>query len=383
MTDAPIQTEVQIEMTDRPTPDFVALPYRLHRDAPYWRAPLRMERKAQLGGKNPATKAITANFFVARRGAEPVGRIVAFTNAAHDAAHEPGTAFFGYFETIDDTAVSDALLGAAKDWARGQGRTRLRGPAMWSVNEEVGLLVDGYETPPAVMMPFGQPHQLEAVERNGFEKAVDLYAYLADLSDGAPRGRLVESLRAKAAADPGLTWRTLDTSDFLGDVARARDIFNDAWSGNWGFIPFSEEQFVHMAKNMKPIMFKSGFQIGFIDGEPATFIWMIPDINEAANGLDGRLLPFGWAKFLWRIKGKRVTQGRVPLMGLKRKFQKGRRGVALTTQICSDAFDAGQAQGFKTCELSWILEGNRSMTSICDLVGAERYKTYRMVEAQL
>lgn len=372
-----------ISESDQADADFVALPYALYKGEPHWRAPLRMERKAQLSHKNPASRALTTRFFIARRNGRAIGRIAAFLNAAHDRLHGTDSAFFGYFDCESSAPLADALLKAAKDWARAQGRTQLIGPAMWSVNEEVGLLVDGFDQPPAVMMPYGHPHQLEAIERNGFSKAVDLYAYNADLNDGAPKGKLVEGLRAKAESDPGLTWRTMNTKDFLGDVRMAREIFNDAWSENWGFIPFSEEQFEHMAKEMRPIMFKTGFQIGFIDGEPATFIWMIPDLNEVVKGLDGRLLPFGWAKLLYRIKAKKVSKGRVPLMGLKRKFHKGRRGVALTTKICSDAFDAGQAQGFTQCELSWILEGNRSMSAICELVGADLYKTYRMVEAEL
>ncbi|MEM7730057.1 MAG: hypothetical protein AAF311_12410, partial [Pseudomonadota bacterium] len=359
-----VEGVVTIEASDRASADFLSLPYQIHAGEPNWRAPLRMERRAQVGPSNPAMRFIAPRFLVARRAGQTVGRIAVFINRAHDAVHPAGTAFFGYFDCEDDPQAADALFDAAKAWARERGRVRLRGPAMWSVNEEVGLLVDGFDTPPAILMPYGLPHLTAAVERNGFQKVIDLYAYMADLTDGAPQGGLVDSLRRKAQADSGLTWRPLDTSDFMGDVRLAREIFNDAWSENWGFIPFSEEQFVHMAKEMKPIMFREGFQIGFVDGRPATFIWMIPDVNEAAHGLDGRLLPFGWAKFLWRLKTKRVRGGRVPLMGLRREFQKGRRGVALTTQICSDAFDAGKAQGFDRCELSWILEGNRAMTAI-------------------
>lgn len=377
------KTSFDIIGSDQADSDFLSLPYGLYSGEPMWRAPLRFERRAQLSDKNPTRTAIKARFFVARRAGKAIGRIAAFINTAHDRIHGGSVAFFGYFDCEDDPALSDGLLEAAKDWTRSQGRTHLRGPAMWSVNEEVGLLVEGFDYPPAVMMPYGHPYQVDAITRNGFEKSVDLYAYLADLTDGAPTGRLVEALRAKAETDPGLTWRSMNTRDFMGDVSMAREIFNDAWSDNWGFIPFSEEQFSHMAKEMKPIMFGSGFQIGFVDGEPATFIWMIPDLNDAVKGLNGRLLPFGWAQMLWRLKTKKVTKGRVPLMGLKRKFHKGRRGVALTTKICSDAFDAGQAQGFTQCELSWVLEGNRSMSAICELVGADLYKTYRMVEVEL
>jgi hypothetical protein len=362
---------LDISGSDQADRDFLTLPYTLYAGQPSWRAPLRFERKAQLNDKNPTRATITAKFFVARRDGEAVGRIAAFINTAHDDIHGVGTAFFGYFDCGDDPALADALLEIAKTWAREQGRTYLRGPAMWSVNEEVGLLVDGFNHPPAVMMPYGHPYQVAAIERNGFEKATDLFAYLADLTNGAPDTRLVKALCKKAETDAGLTWRSMNKRDFMGDVKMAYDIFHDAWSDNWGFIPFSEKQFTHMAKEMRPIMFGPGFQIGFIDGEPATFIWMIPDLNEVVKGLNGHLLPFGWAKLLWRI------------MGLKRKFHKGRRGVALTTKICSEAFDAGQAQGFTQCELSWILEDNSSMTGICEMVAAEKYKTYRMVEAIL
>jgi hypothetical protein len=373
----------EISESDQADGDFISLPFTLYEGEMMWRAPLRFERKAQLSAKNLTRTGISARFFVARHDGQAIGRIAAFTNAAHDSVYGGCTAFFGYFDCADDPELADALLNSAKTWARAQGRTHLRGPAMWSVNEEVGLLVEGFDHPPAVMMPYGHPYYVDAITRNGFEKSIDLYAYLADLTDGAPSGRLVEALRQKAENDSGLTWRSMNRRDFMGDVRLARDIFNDAWSGNWGFIPFSEEQFGHMAKEMRPIMFAQGFQIGFVDDEPAAFIWMIPDLNEAFKGLDGRLLPVGWAKLMWRLKAKKVTKGRVPLMGLKRKFHKGRRGVALTTKICSDAFDAGKAQGFTQCELSWILEGNRSMTGICEMVGAEQYKTYRMVEAEL
>lgn len=383
MADAsPDIMSITITGSDKAGTDFLNLPYNLYAGEPNWRAPLRMERKAQLSDKSPGMRAISARFFVAIRNGDIVGRIAAFTNALHDAQHGNDTGFFGYFDAIDDPGVADALMTSAKDWVRSQGRNRLVGPAMMSVNEEVGLLIDGFDHPPAVMMPYGHPHQVASIERNGFRKAVDLYAYCADLSEGAPKTRLVQNLRRFAQKDEGLTWRTLG-SDFIGDAKMALDIFNDAWSENWGFIPFSEELFLHMAKEMKPIMFRDGFQIGFVDGRPATFVWMIPDVNELVHGFDGHLLPFNWAKLLWRLKMKKVTKGRIPLMGLKREFHKGRRGVALTTEICSRAFDAGKAQGIAQCELSWILEGNRSMSGICEMIGADLYKTYRMVEADL
>ena len=359
--------------------DFVALPYRLYRADPAWRAPLRMERRAQVNArKNPAMARIRPVFFEARRAGATVGRIAAFVNAAHDAQYGGSDAFFGYFDCECDNAVEDALLAAAAKWVREEGRTRLIGPGMWSVNEECGVLVDGFEHPPVVMMPHGRPAQMAALERNGFAKVVDLLAYRADISEGAPRRPFMDRLARLAERDAGITWRSMDTRNFRADVALAMDIFNDGWSDNWGFLPFPEAQIEHMAAEMRPIMYRDGFWVAFIDGAPAAFVWMIPDVNEAAHGFDGRLLPFNWTRFLWRLKTGRVTRARIPLMGLRRRFQGTKRGLAAVSGICTEAFNAGQAQGFKECELSWIVESNEGVKSICEMANADPYKTYRI-----
>ena len=370
---------MDIVASDTASAEFVALPYDLYRGEPAWRAPLRMERAAQLSArKNPAMDRITPRFFTATDGGRTVGRIAAFLNHAHDERYGADTAFFGYFDCRDDAAVEDALLEAAAGWAREQGRSRLIGPGMWSVNEECGLLVDGFAHPPAVMMPYGRPHQRVALERHGFSKVVDMLAYRADISEGAPETPFMRRLRATAKRDDGITWRSMKASAFKDEVALAMDIFNDAWSDNWGFLPFPQAQIDHMAAEMKPIMFREGFWVASIDGVPAAFIWMIPDVNEAARGFDGRLLPFNWARFLWRLKRGRVAKSRIPLMGLRREFQNTKRGLAAVAEICAQAFDAGRAQGFTQCELSWILEDNEGVKGICEIAGADPYKTYRI-----
>ena len=365
--------------SDTASRDFVDLPYALYRGEAAWRAPLRMERRAQVdAGKNPAMARITPRFFTAQRDGRTVGRIAAFTNAAHDERYGGDTAFFGYFDCEADAGVEDDLLGAAADWARAQGRSRLIGPGMWSVNEECGVLIDGFAHPPAVMMPHGRPHQMAALERNGFAKVVDMLAYRADISNGSPDSPFMQRLRLIAERDDGISVRAMDAPNFKDEVALAMDIFNDAWSQNWGFLPFPQAQIDHMAAEMKPIMFREGFQVASIDGEPAAFIWMIPDVNEAAHGFDGRLLPFNWARFLWRLKRGGVAKSRIPLMGLRREFQNTKRGLAAVAEICAQAFDAGRAQGFTQCELSWILEDNEGVKGICEIAGADPYKTYRI-----
>ena len=364
--------------------DFVALPYALYEGEPAWRPPLRMERASQIDArKNPAMAGIRPRFFVARRGGEAVGRIAAFLNSAHDERYGDEAGFFGYFDCLDDPAVEDALLEAAKDWVRELGRTRLIGPAMWSVNEECGLLVDGFEHPPAVMMPYGRAHQVAALDRHGFTKVVDLLAYRADLSDGAPETRMVRAMCALAERDEGITWRSMDRANFKQEVALAMDIFNDGWSGNWGFLPFPQAQIDHMAAEMKPIMFDEGFWVAVIDGEPAAFLWMIPDVNEAVRDFSGRLLPFNWAKLLWRLKRKQVTKARIPLMGIRKRYHNTRRGLAAVAKLCQMAFDAGHANGFTQCELSWILEDNEGIKAICEQAGADAYKRYRIFACDL
>jgi len=175
----------------------------------------------------------------------------------------------------------------------------------------------------------------------------------------------------------------MNTKDFMGDVEIIMDIFNDAWSENWGFIPFSDEQISHMAKEIKPIMFKEGLWVGEIKGEAVAYIWMIPDLNSALKGLNGKLLPFGWAKLIYRLKVKGVKQARIPLMGLRKEWHNTRKGLAIVAKLCETVFEAGRKKGFTHCELSWILEDNHGMIRICDQADAKPYKTYRMYEKTL
>jgi len=175
----------------------------------------------------------------------------------------------------------------------------------------------------------------------------------------------------------------VNLKDFKSEVRLSMEVFNDAWSDNWGFIPFSDDQIDHMAKDMKPLIDPDLYLIGEIDGNPEAFITMIPDINMAAHGLNGRLLPFGFAKFLYRLKYKGVHQARIPLMGLRKHWHNKRQGLALIAQLCETVFDNARTKGFTHCELSWILEDNPSMIRICEQASAQKYKTYRMYEKQL
>lgn len=363
---------------------FLILPYNLYRGQDAWRPPLRLERKEQLDPmKNPGARELDRDLFIASIEGQDVGRIASFTNPAYDSQHDAKTAFFGYFDGIDDTRVLSDLLETAQDWAVSKGRSRMVGPAQWGVNEEVGLLVDGFEDPNVLLMSYGRPYYAPVVEAAGFSKAIDMYAFQADLHAGYPRPKMTQMMVDYAKKSKAVSWRTLDPKNFRGDIEQAMAVFNDAWSDNWGYLPFPDDAIQHLAKEMRPLITPERFLIGTIDDEVAAFLCLLPDLNELTLGFDGKLLPFNWAKLAYRLKTNSAKQARIPLMGLKKKFHNTRKGLGLIAALCEESFESARQAGFTHCELSWILEGNDGMISICKQASAEQYKTYRMYEKQI
>jgi len=364
---------------------FLALPHRIYKSDPVWRAPLAFERADHFNpDKNPGA-ALRQNrrLFLAKRGEDIVGRIAAFINPVHQAHYKDNGGFFGFFDCEANPETGRALLEAAETWLKSRNVKKIIGPAQWSVNEECGLLIKGFDSPPVVMMPYGRPDYQMMIEEQGFEKATEMLAYQCDLYAAYPRSKIAQMMERTAERDPDITIRPMRMGAFLEDVSIVMDVFNDAWSQNWGFLPFSDEQIKHMAKEIRPLMFKEGLWIGEIKGKPAAYIWMIPDLNEAIRDLGGKLLPFGWAKLIWRLKIKGVKQARIPLMGLRKEWHNTRKGLAIVAKLCEMAFEAGRQKGFTHCELSWILENNDGMIRICEQAGAKQYKTYRMYEKPL
>ncbi len=363
---------------------FLELPYALYEGEVAWHPPLRFERKAQLSGKtNPDVKTLTRQLFLAKRGKDVVGRIAAFINPAHRDYHKDGAGHFGYFDCEPDFNTGAKLLETAEIWLKSAQCKKMIGPASHSVNEECGLLVDGFEYPPILMMPYGRSDYQPMVEAAGFEKAIDMLAFNADLHGGFPRPKTALTMVNYARKDPSISFRSMDIRNFKDEVALAMRIMNDAWSENWGFIPISDAQINHMAKELKPLIFPEGFRVGMIDGKPVGFVWMIPNLNEAIRDLNGRLLPLGWLKLVSRLKISGVKTARIPLMGITKEFQKTRQGLAVVAALCEDVFAAGREKGFTHCELSWILDTNKSMIRICEQASAVPYKTYRMYEKKL
>lgn len=360
---------------------FVQLPMRLNKTDPAWIAPLLMERLEALTPKtNPFFQHADVQLWLASRDGHDVGRISAQID--HLAPPDPAGAVghFGMIAAEDDPEVFAALFRTAESWLKARGRDIARGPFNLSVNEETGLLVDGYETPPMVMMGHDPRYAATRVEEQGYAKVKDVFAYIVDLdTDFPPKVRE----RVNRPLPVGIRLRQLDFKNYDRDVRDMTEIVNEAWAGNWGFTPITEAETQQLAKSMKPILDPRMVWFAELEGRPVAFGVCLPNVNEAIADLNGRLLPFGWAKLLWRLKVKGVKTARVPLMGLKRAVARDFRAMLIPFLIIDAMAKGARKAGIRDVEMSWILEDNRPMRAIIEAVGSNRYKTYRIYEKRI
>ena len=362
---------------------FLRMPAPLYADDPNYVAPLEFELAARIdAARNPGLKVSPHRLWVAWRDGRPVGRISAISNIAHLERYKDGAGHFGFLEAEDDPAIVDGLIATAAAWLKKQGASKIAGPFNFSTNEECGLLIDGFDTPPYIMMPHGRPYYQAHLERLGFAKAVDMHALeWLPVREFIPEKRL--RFVDKALNKPDVEIRNLKAGDLLGDIKIILDIYHDAWSDNWGFIPFGEEHARHMANELRPIIQEHNVVLCYYKGEPAAFGLVLPNINRAIRDFNGKLLPFNWAKLLYRLKIKGVDQSRMPLMGVRKHLQKKPVGAAFAYKIIDMVNAANIDHGVTHSELSWILEQNDSMLSMLLDMGARIYKTYRIYEKPL
>ena len=361
---------------------FVRLPASLYRDDPSWVAPLMFERLKLLAkNKNPYFEHAVADYWIAYRDGEPVGRISAQIDELAQHGQGPGTGHFGFVEAPDDLAVFRALFEAAEAWLRDRGMVRVRGPFNLSINEECGLLVDGFEDPPRIMMSHARPYYAERIEGLGYRKAKDLWAY--DLDAVAELPENVRRIVRKAEAHHRLQVRNFRWKSMSDDFQIIRDIFNDAWSNNWGYVPFTEAEVSKMRADLSLLLCEHCGKIAYWDGEPAAFMLVLPDLNELIADLHGRLAPFGWAKLAWRVLRRRFPCVRVPLMGVRKRYQNRPPGAFMALLLIEQHRVQWCRHGTVRGELSWILEDNESMKGIADSIAGARYKTYRIYEKAL
>jgi len=360
--------------------EFIGVPFGLHADDPTWIPPLYLERRDALKpGGTPFLRRAQTEMWIARRNGRAVGRISAqidpFTLKRY-----PGTGHFGLLAAEDDPAVFDALLSTAEGWLRERGMQRVLGPFSLSINEESGLLVDGFDTPPMMMMPHDRPYIGGYLERAGYAKAMDLLAYCLDTANPMPDS--LQRLMARPLP-ANVTLRTLNWSDYAQEIQRLVGIFNDAWSENWGSIPFDQAEIDMMAKQLRPLIERRFVWFAEVDGEAVAFVVCLPNLNEAIEDLNGRLLPFGWAKLLWRIKVSGLSSARVPLMGVRKRMNKTLLGGILPFLLIGNLHREVHARGIAKVELSWVLENNKPMRAVAEALSGPAYKTYRVYEKPL
>lgn len=358
---------------------FFAMARRCQGDDPQWIETLRMDRRAQWSVKHPFFEHAQARAFIARRAGRALGVISAQVDSLRHRDGKGTVGWFGQLEAIDDPAVFSALCRRASAWLAERGCDRLQGPYDLGVNQSCGLLVEGRQTPPMVMMNHAPAYYGQRLEALGFAKAMDLYAYLVPPHFDAPPAmeRLVSRMGQR------LRLRPLDFSNYDRELDLLRAIFNDAWSRNWGFVPLTPAEFRAMGKALKQVVRPEYTSVAEINGEAAGFIIALPNVNELIRDLDGRLLPFGWAKLLWRISRRRATTARVPLMGVRKAFQRGPMGAAVSFAMIDAVRHALHAAGIRQVELSWILETNQGMNSMIEAMGGDLYKRYRLYEREL
>ena len=354
---------------------FVVFPWKVYRGDPNWVPPLIGDTKNILRpSKNPFFHHAEVELFLARHRGEWVGRIAAIINHNHNSFADEKTGFFGFFESIDDPAISGALLEAAARWCTERGMERLRGPANFSTNEECAMLVDGFDSPPCVMMPYNPRYYPALLERAGFVKAKDLVAF--NLKSQTIPDRL-SRFGDEIAKREGVTVRSLDMKRFKVDVNRVRVVYNRAWERNWGFVPMTDEEIDHMAKSLKPVVDPDLIIFLEKDGEPIGFTMALPDLNQAVRHANGRLFPFGLLKILYHAR--KIRKLRVLTLGILREY----RGRGLDILLYLQLFRNGYRKKYNEGEFSWILEDNVVMRRPMERIGAHVYKTYRFYEKPL
>jgi hypothetical protein len=357
--------------------EFIGVTRRVFAGDPCWVQPLTAERLEHLDARrNPFLREMEIRYWIARRGPLAVGRISAQVNRRHTEQHDSATGHFGFLDAVDEPDVFGALLACAESWLRGQGMRRIAGPFSLSVNDQCGLLVEGFEQPPNMMMGHARPYYAGRLEALGYVKEKDLIAYDYDVT--APWPPAAERLLAHVREGPDLRIRPFDMRRYGEEIATLCEIFNDAWSDNWGFVPFGVDEARYLAKTIRPLVNAHSFAVGEFEGEPAAMAVALPNLNEAIRGLDGRLLPLGWLRLLWRLKVRGLRTGRIPLMGVRKRLQGTAAGAALALGVIGAIRAYHQRHGYLRAELSWVLDDNRPARNLIETVGGVPYKRFRL-----
>lgn len=366
---------------------FVDLPFRLYAGDPNWVPPLKSEVMATITpGKNPWFEHGEAQLFLAERNGHVVGRISAHLDylalaQPPEQGMGPGVGNWGFFEA-EDADVAKVLIETAEGWLRDRKMVRALGPLSLSIWEEPGLLVQGHDHPPTVLMGHHDPAYGAWIQAAGYAGVKDLYTYQIPID--VPFPPLVQRIVAMGERNERIVIRKVNKANFDAEATIILSILNDAWSGNWGFVPITDAEVAHTGKQLKPIVFNDLIRIAEVDGEPVAFMMTWPDINEKIGTFGGSLFPFNWAKLLWWLRAPKVRTMRVPLMGVVKKLQATRLASQLAFMMVTYIRDAATSKfGATRGEFGWVLDDNGPMRSVGEAINGEINKVYRLYEKPL
>jgi GNAT superfamily N-acetyltransferase len=356
---------------------FINLPWKIYKDYPNWVPPLKFDVKNNLNpAKNPFFQHAKVELYLAEMNGKLVGRISAIINDNHNKFYNDKVGFFGFFESINDKKVSRALFDTAYKFLKDNGMDTVRGPVNPSTNDECGLLVDAFDTPPVLLMTYNPPYYINLLEDYGFAKAKDLLAlYIPkEVINNEAKMSQLERISNMVKKRENITLRNVNLKDFDNEVQRIREIYNNAWQDNWGFVPMTEDEFKYIAKALKPIAVEDFIIFAEVDGKAIGFSLALPDFNQVLHKMDGTLFPTGIFKLLY-YKGK-IDLLRVIIMGVNKEYHK--KGIDAI--FYQDIIKAGNRNGYKGAEISWVLEDNYAMKQTSEKLGAHVYKTYRIYD---
>jgi GNAT superfamily N-acetyltransferase len=354
---------------------FIKLPWRLYRNEPRWVPPLLVDRKRFLDRRrNPFFQHAEVEFFLAWREGRPVGRVSAHIDRHFNEFQHHDWGLFGFFECEEDPETAQALLAAAQQWLRARGRDRMVGPMNFTTNDECGVLIDGYDLLPSVLTDWHHPYYPGLIEGAGLTKAMDLYMWSLAVADRGSVHPAIWRVAAEVESKYGITVRQMRKKDMEAEVGRFLEVYNAAWERNWGFVPLTEEEVRHYAKDLKPLLDENWAFIAEKDGQPVAAALTLPDYNQVLIHLNGRLLPFGWAKALWYRR--KIDRVRVFALGAKPEWQH----TGIGARLYEMHYDAAERTPQKRGETGWTLETNTPMNRAMERMGGEIVRTYRVYE---
>jgi GNAT superfamily N-acetyltransferase len=357
---------------------FIRFPRRLYRDSPWYVPHLEFERKSFFNpAKNPFFDHAEAALFLLRSPDGGIaGRISAQVDLNYINFHGEKTGLFGFFDSVEDPGTAQALFEAAETFLRSKGMSRIVGPMSFTTNDEVGVLVRGFDSHPYLMMPYNFPYYDSLLRSCGLEKASDLYAYTFDYSLGEVPD-FIRRVNERLRRSTRIHTRMLDMKHFGRELELVKKIYNSAWEENWGFVPMTDAEIDHMASTLKPLVDPRLVHFVFVDDEPAGLFLALPDYNQVLRKLEGRLFPFGFVKLL--MGRRKIDRLRVLVMGVVKKY----RRLGLETVLLHEIYAQGPKFRYRGGELSWILEGNAITNRICSRIGGPPYRTYRIYQKGL